>query len=105
MYSAQTQLLVEPLSSASTSNGVVMTPEGVASQVEVITSRPVAAAVVNDLGLDERPETLLKSVTVASVSDHPGADHLGGQATSRRRCGYCQLIRRRLPAVPHTTSH
>jgi uncharacterized protein involved in exopolysaccharide biosynthesis len=69
MYSAHTQLLVEPLSSASTSNGVVMTPEEVASQVEVITSRPVAATVVNHLGLDETPETLLKSVTVAGVSD------------------------------------
>jgi polysaccharide biosynthesis transport protein len=69
MYSAQTQLLVEPLSSTSTSNGVVMTPEEVATQVEVITSVPVAATVVHDLGLEETPETLLKSVTVASVSD------------------------------------
>jgi polysaccharide biosynthesis transport protein len=69
MYLANTQLLVEPLSSASTSNGVVMTPEEVATQVEVITSLPVAATVVHDLGLDESPETLLKSVTVSSVSD------------------------------------
>ena len=69
MYQAHTQLLVEPLSSASTSNGVVMTPEEVATQVEVITSLPVAATVAHDLGLDETPETLLKSVTVASVSD------------------------------------
>jgi succinoglycan biosynthesis transport protein ExoP len=69
MYLAHTQLLVEPLSSASTSNGVVMTPEEVATQVEVITSLPVAATVVHDLGLDETPEMLLKSVTVASVSD------------------------------------
>jgi polysaccharide biosynthesis transport protein len=69
MYLANTQLLVEPLSSASTSNGVVMTPEEVATQVEVITSLPVAATVVHDLGLDETPETLLKSVTVAGVSD------------------------------------
>jgi capsular polysaccharide biosynthesis protein len=69
MYSAQTQLLVEPPSSASTSNDVVMTPEEVATQVEVITSVPVAATVTHDLGLEETPETLLKSVTVASVSD------------------------------------
>jgi uncharacterized protein involved in exopolysaccharide biosynthesis len=70
-YSAQTQLLVEPLSSASTSNGGgVMTPEEAATQVEgVITSRPVAATVGDHLGLDETPETLLKSVTVAGVSD------------------------------------
>jgi capsular polysaccharide biosynthesis protein len=71
MYSAQTQLLVEPPSSASTSNDVVMTPEEVATQVEVITSVPVAATVTHDLGLEETPETLLKSVTVASVSDTP----------------------------------
>jgi polysaccharide biosynthesis transport protein len=66
MYSAQTQMMIEPLSSASTSTGVVMTPAEVASQVEVITSRPVAATVVNDLGLAETPETLLKSVTAES---------------------------------------
>jgi succinoglycan biosynthesis transport protein ExoP len=69
MYSAQTQMLVEPPSSASTSNDVVMTPEEVATQVEVITSVPVAATVTHDLGLEETPETLLMSVTVASVSD------------------------------------
>ena len=69
MYSAQTQLLVEPLSTASTSNGVVMTPEEVATQVEVITSVPVAFTVTHDLRLDESPETLLKSVTVTAVND------------------------------------
>jgi succinoglycan biosynthesis transport protein ExoP len=66
MYSAQTQMMIEPLSSASTSTGGVMTPAEVASQVEVVTSRPVAATVVNDLGLAETPETLLKSVTAES---------------------------------------
>jgi uncharacterized protein involved in exopolysaccharide biosynthesis len=57
MYSAHTQLMIESLSSASTHTGELMTPEEVATQVEVITSRPIAAAVVNDLRLGRLGET------------------------------------------------
>jgi uncharacterized protein involved in exopolysaccharide biosynthesis len=90
MYSAQTQLMIEPLSSASTSTGVVMTPEEVASQVEVITSRPVAATVVNDLGLHETPETLLKSVT--AESDTAESNALVGKNDIRVLTTYIPLL-------------
>jgi uncharacterized protein involved in exopolysaccharide biosynthesis len=89
---------VAGVSSVSTRTGELMTPEEVATQVELITSRPIAATVVDDLGLGrlgETPETLLKSVTVESdtvESDTAESGKLVGKNDIRVLTTYIPLL-------------
>lgn len=67
-YKATAQVLIRPYSSASF-NEPVFTSEQVATQVQVMQSLSVAAPVVAQLGLDESPTALLKTITAAPVGD------------------------------------
>lgn len=67
-YKATAQVLIRPYSSSSF-NEPVFSTEQVATQVQVMQSLSVAAPVVAQLGLDESPTVLLKSVTAAPVGD------------------------------------
>ena len=69
-YEATTSLVVEPVAaSAASSTTPVLEPEEIATQVQVIASRRVANRVLEELGLDESPEDLLKDISVEQVED------------------------------------
>ncbi|HYJ66471.1 MAG TPA: polysaccharide biosynthesis tyrosine autokinase [Nocardioidaceae bacterium] len=75
MYSGTATLLLQPQQSLDTmttnnTSGVVMEPEEVATQADVIASVQVAERVVDDLGLDvSEPQDLLDDITVTVVED------------------------------------
>ncbi len=69
LYQAEAMVLYEPFGSADESSGSVIEPAEIATQVEVITSPTLAAAVATEEGLEESPEELLDSVTVEPVED------------------------------------
>src|SRR5262245_982084 len=71
MYTGTATVLLEPqqtLDSTTSSNGVVMEPEEVATQADVIASVEVAERVVDDLDLKVRdPQMLLEDISVTVV--------------------------------------
>lgn len=65
LYRSSTTLLLSPINAAQiASNGDVMQPTEIATQVQVVLSEAVAVKVISDLNLDETPEQLVKTVTV-----------------------------------------
>jgi succinoglycan biosynthesis transport protein ExoP len=73
MYSGTATVLLEPQQSVDTTgntSGIVMEPEEVATQADVIASVQVAERVVDDLGLNVAdPQDLLDDITVTVVED------------------------------------
>ncbi len=68
-YIARAEVLVDPLTSQTPANGVLVQPEEVSTQLQVLGSVPVANLVIKELGLPDTPSQLLKTVTVISVDD------------------------------------
>jgi capsular exopolysaccharide synthesis family protein len=69
-YSSSTSLALTPVNAAqSPTNGLVMQPTEIATQVQVLLSTPVAQRVIDTLQLDTSTTSLLNSVTVAQESD------------------------------------
>lgn len=66
-YIATAEVLVDPLSAQSSTNGDVVPPDEVSTQQSVLGSEPVAAAVIRQLKISDTPAQLLKSVTVTLV--------------------------------------
>ncbi|MBA2574839.1 MAG: polysaccharide biosynthesis tyrosine autokinase [Nocardioidaceae bacterium] len=66
-YIARADVLVDPLSSQTPSNGVVVPSEEVSTQLQVLGSEPVAEQVIDELRLTESPSELLQTVTVIPV--------------------------------------
>jgi polysaccharide biosynthesis transport protein len=70
MYQGTTSLLLQPQQSADSDTSIVMEPEEVATQADVIASVQVAERVVDDLELDvDDPQDLLDDITVTVVED------------------------------------
>lgn len=70
MYSGTASLLLEPQQTTTDNAGVVMDPEEVATQADVVASVQVAELVANDLGLQvDNPQDLLDDITVSVVED------------------------------------
>jgi len=70
VYEAAARLEVGPVSAVPLpSSGVVLPPEEVATQVQILLSVPVAERVREQLGLSESADELLDSVTVAQETD------------------------------------
>ena len=65
VYQGTASVLIESTSGATDSTGVVIDPDEVATQAQVVTSLPVASRVVSSLGLSESPTDLLGDVSVA----------------------------------------
>jgi capsular exopolysaccharide synthesis family protein len=66
-YVATSVVLVDPTSSQSTGSTVVVQPDEIATQIQVVASEPVAQLVKQQLGLPDTPATLLRSVAVSQV--------------------------------------
>jgi polysaccharide biosynthesis transport protein len=69
MYRGTASLLLEPQQTTDDNAGVVMEPEEVATQADVVASVQVAELVVEDLGLDDQPQDLLEDISVSVVED------------------------------------
>lgn len=70
MYSGTASLLLEPQQTTTDNAGVLMDPEEVATQADVVASVQVAELVANDLGLQvDNPQDLLDDITVTVVED------------------------------------
>ncbi|HEU0288304.1 MAG TPA: polysaccharide biosynthesis tyrosine autokinase [Nocardioidaceae bacterium] len=70
MYSGTASLLLEPQQTTTDNAGVVMDPEEVATQADVVASVQVAELVASDLGLQvDNPQDLLDDITVSVVED------------------------------------
>lgn len=69
VFQATASLEVAPLNDQTPSNGIVMQPNEIATQMAVITSAPVAQRVIEQLKLTETPQQLLKSVSVSQEGD------------------------------------
>ena len=67
VYRASASLLLEP--GRVSPSPVVMDPGEVATQARVVASAPVAERVIRTLGLAERPDQLLQTVTVEVLED------------------------------------
>lgn len=68
-YSASAEVLITPSGDPGTRQAEVVSEEEIATQVEVITSEPVAARVRTDLGSSTDSQALLDSVEVAPIED------------------------------------
>ncbi|MBA2446166.1 MAG: polysaccharide biosynthesis tyrosine autokinase [Nocardioidaceae bacterium] len=68
-FVAQAEVLVDPLSEQTLSSGVIVPSEEVSTQLEVLGSEPVAANVIDELGLQDTPSQLLKTVTVTPIEN------------------------------------
>jgi|SoiMethySBSTD1v2_1073268.scaffolds.fasta_scaffold23532_3 polysaccharide biosynthesis transport protein len=70
MYSGTASLLLEPQQTTTDNAGVLMDPEEVATQADVVASVQVAELVASDLGLQvDNPQDLLDDITVSVVED------------------------------------
>jgi polysaccharide biosynthesis transport protein len=69
MYRGTTSLLLQPQQTTDDNTGVVMEPEEVATQADVISSVEVAERVVDQLDLDVDPQDLLDDISVTVVED------------------------------------
>ncbi len=69
LYTAQTKFLLENQSTTGTGPAGAMDSEEVATQAEVVLSDPVTNRVIDSLGLDTTPRSLLESVTVEVVEN------------------------------------
>lgn len=68
-YIATTEVLVDPLTAQTPTNGIVVPFEEVSTQLSVLSSEPVAQEVKDEVGLSDSLPQLLKSVTVTSVEN------------------------------------
>ena len=68
-YVARAEVLIDPLTSQTTSSGVVVPNEEVSTQLQVLGSEPVAVKVIDRLTLSDSPSELLASVQVTPVED------------------------------------
>jgi capsular exopolysaccharide synthesis family protein len=69
-FLASTEILVEPTQDVTrTQSGIILQPEEVATQREVIASRTVAEAVIDDLGLQETAQELLMTLVVDAIDE------------------------------------
>ncbi len=66
-FAAHSEVLIEPLSAQPPASGVLVQPDEVVTQIQVVASEPVATAVIDQLGLSDTPSSLLKSVSVSTV--------------------------------------
>lgn len=70
LYRASTRMELTPVNAAQTaSNGLVMQPTEITTQIQVLLSTPVAQRVIDKLKLDTDTQSLLKSVTAEQESD------------------------------------
>lgn len=69
LYRAEAQLLLDPGTTTTTASGLVMSPEEVATQSDVVTSIEVAERVTERLGLDEQPSEVVEGVSVEVVDN------------------------------------
>lgn len=70
LYRSTTNLEISPVSATQTaSNGLIMQPAEIATQMQVLQSTPVAERVIEALNLDVTPSQLLDSVTATQETD------------------------------------
>lgn len=84
IYRSSAILEIAPDSGSGVStNGLVMQPQEVSTQIQVLLSEPVAQRVIDDLKLTTSPSDLLKTVTVTPQSDTRVVTVTAQQPTAR----------------------